>query len=284
MAQRPEPTDWDCRGKPGTASHKVSERRLPSDEPEPAVSWPMVAMLVALLAFLLCLFKCEPVKAECITHTVKKGETLGKISEEYFESQKFWKDIKWQNDLKRNHLKVGQQIDIYIPDTKDWKIACRALVYMRIDQLGVSRPDSLVSAIVNGVADMNIGGDPIVALEQCRWAITTAHQESLFQFAVGGAGEIGIYQFKLDTVRLTGKWYDMDYLQGSDAQLVKLLLDTRSATKVFLLHYIELHKRYKGLWLAWKRYNNGSEAAAYASKAVKRYWEVRQLQPVRCQP
>jgi hypothetical protein len=133
---------------------------------------------------------------------------------------------------------------------------------------------------------MNLGTtDPLGALEQCRWAIVTAHQESLFEFAIGGAGEVSMYQFKLDTVRLTGKWYNIDQLaNGSDYQLVRLLLSTRQATKIFLLHYRELYRRYKSLWMAWKRYNNGSEATAYASKAMKRYKEVRKLQPVICKP
>jgi hypothetical protein len=156
---------------------------------------------------------------------------------------------------------------------------------MRLEQLRLKR-DGLAGDIIAGIEMTSINEldfTPVQKLEACRWALTTAHQESLFQFAIGGAGEVGMYQFKLNTVRLTGKWYNLRPMAtGSDAEIVRWLLDTTQATEIFLLHYTELHRRYKGLWLAWKRYNNGSEAAAYASKAMKRYWEVRRLQPVKC--
>jgi hypothetical protein len=224
-------------------------------------------------------------KAECIQHVVSTGDTLGKLSKLYYGDRKHWQDIKWQNDLQSSRLKAGQKLQVYVPRTEDWGQACQTLISARMNQLGIERSDELILAIANGIADMNIGGDPLIALEQCRWTIATAHQESMFEFAVGGAGEIGMYQFKLDTVRLTGRWYKINWMaQANDMDLVKFLLDPRNATKVFLLHYTELHRRYKGLWMAWKRYNNGSEAAAYASKAVKRYWEVRRLKPVDCNP
>ncbi len=230
----------------------------------------------------LCTSKAE---ARCVTHIVEQGQTLGKISKQYYGDRNHWQDIKWQNNLKRNRLKVGQELGIYIPDEDDWKIACTLLIHLRLDQLGITRPAYTTDGIIDGVIDMNmVDPDPIRALEYCRWATATAEQESMYQFAVGGAGEIGMYQFKLNTVRLTGRWYNNLYLQGDDTRLVKLLLNPQIATKIFLLHYIELHKRYKSLWIAWKRYNNGSEAAAYASKAMKRYWKIRQLQPIKCRP
>ncbi len=257
--------------------------------------WWLIVIVLVLVFGLLGIGPCSnKAHAKCVVHTVERGDTLGKISKQYYVNEdgydkSHWQDIKWQNELKTTRLKVGQKLGIYLPDENDWFKACQALINMRIDELRLTRDESLALAIAQGinmVGTNELGYTPAQKYEACRWAAATAHQESLFQFAIGGAGEVGMYQFKLNTIRLTGRWYKLKPMaKGTDATLVQWLIDPVRATEIFLLHYAELYKRYNNnVWFAWKRYNNGSEAHAYASKAVKRYWQVRKLQPVMCKP
>ena len=231
-------------------------------------------------------------KAECITYTTVKGDTLGKLAKKFYGDRQYWRDIKWQNNLKRNTLPIELELQIYIPDSKDWKLACRNILQQRINKKKISEDKHLyiMYSTIRGLEEAsNIIYPPLNSREKiefCRFTIVTAEQESMYQFAIGGAGEVGPYQFKLNTVRMTfrshGEYKDT-YL--TDKTIVKMLLGYDAATMVFVLHYYDLLKKCKGSrWCAWKRYNNGSEASAYASKAMKRYWEIRQLQPEICKP
>jgi len=243
----------------------------------------VVVILIIILPF-MCSKKS---KAECITHTVQKGESLAKISKQYYGDRAHWKDIKYQNDLKRNWVKEGQELQVYVPGYDDWGNACGNILYQRLQALGLERPRSFIRSFIAGIELSSIMShkyaNPMDWLKSCRWAIATAEQESMYEFAIGGAGEVGTFQFKLDTVRLTGRWYKIENLStGTDRELVKLLTVTDEAVAVFVLHFRELHRRYKNLWIAWKRYNNGSEAAAYASKAIGRYNKIRRIKPMEC--
>jgi len=231
---------------------------------------------------------CSPkASAKCLQHTVIKGETLRKISKRYYKDSSHWYDIRLQNHLKRNVIRPGQQLNIYIPDTNDWTIACENIFTARINRLASPGSDISARNIIDGILLANkLSGNtltPVQKLEACRWAIVTAQQESNFEFSIGSAGEVGSYQFKLDTVRLMGERYKILYLaEGSDKALVRILLKPIDATAIFVLHFMYLHKKYNSLWLAWRKYNSGSEADAYASKAMQKYQRVKEIVPIRC--
>lgn len=242
---------------------------------------------LSILLFLITIPWITPDSAaKCVIHIVKENETLGLISNQYYDTPDKWRNIKWQNNLRSNKIEVNQELEIHIPD-HDWIDACRDLIRQRlhrvkrIDQLELLTENIPSGIILVTTVDEHIQATNTEKLEMCRWAIATAEQESNFEFAVGGAGEIGMYQFKLDTARLTLKWYGIN-LEQDDKSLVKMLLDEDSATWMFVLHYHYLIKRYGSMWIAWKHYNNGSEASAYASKVVERYWQIRSLKYTGC--
>lgn len=235
--------------------------------------------------YIFCLLLSSPAWTKCHTYVVEKGDTLYKISKKILNTPHQWYDIKLQNNLKSKKLQIGQELTIYEPTSLDWMEACEDILRQRWEQLDLQRSTSKYYELIDGIAAAsNIleVEDPDRLLEICRWAITTAEQESMYEFAIGSAGEVGMYQFKLDTVRLTLRWYDLQWNQ-SDKSLVSYLITTSNATMIFVLHYYELWRREKkDLWLAWRRYNNGSEAAAYASKALDRYRRIKRLQPKLC--
>ena len=47
-----------------------------------------------------------------LTHTIQKGDTLGKISERYYGTHRLWKHIADYNNIAANKLRVGQDIKI----------------------------------------------------------------------------------------------------------------------------------------------------------------------------
>jgi LysM repeat protein len=248
------------------------------------------AVLAIIFLVILSIRDCnQEAKAGCLTYTVQKGDTLNKISQQHFGDKSYWRDIKRQNHLKSNYLKIGQELSFYIPDDLDWTSSCKSILKQRQKALRLNRPEVPFHGIVDGVAGAGtILGieDPILLLEMCRWAITTAEHESMYKFAIGSVGEIGIYQFRLDTARLTLRRYNISNEQDlTDEYLVRLLLDTKAAATVFNLHFHTLYSRYNSLWLAWYRYNGtGDHAKEYADKIMKRYYEIRMLQAVTCRP
>jgi LysM repeat protein len=235
----------------------------------------------------LCLFillLSNTAFGKCLVHIVELGETLGKISDKYFETKGKWSDIKYWNKLNRNILEIGQKLRIYIPDWYDWKSACQYVLAKRMKQLRVSnRLDNFIDAIPAGVsfAYQNIKmGKPYIAFDLCRYAIATAEQESYFEFAIGGAGEAGPFQFKLSTVRLTLMLYNIKLGDMSDKTIVKNLLNEMWATYIFVLHYDYLLNRCSGnRYCAWKLYNNGRDKHIYAERALKRHDAIRKINP-----
>jgi hypothetical protein len=250
--------------------------------------WEIPLIIILLVFGLLGVGPCaSKAKAECITYTTVKKDTLGKLAKRFYGDRNYWHDIKWQNNLKRNTLPIGIKLHMYMPGHSDWETACRNIILQRIEtkRIDPNRYIFIQESTLEGIrlATDILDFDPRQRLEACRLATATAEQESMYEFAVGGAGEVGPYQFKLNTVRMTLRPYESSDTKNNDEELVRLLLDYSVATQIFILHYYDLLGRCKGSrWCAWKRYNNGSEAAAYASKAMKRYWEIRSLQPGIC--
>lgn len=229
-------------------------------------------------------------RGACHIYKTVKGDTLGKLSKDFYGSRSYWRDIKAQNFLKRNTLPIGLELYIYVPDKDDWQKACKSIILQRIKKkrIDASKYHYIWSKTIKGIIKANDTMreplDPIELVEACRLATATAEQESMYEFAIGGAGEVGPFQFKMTTARMTLKAYrKYKDISLTDKTIVQMLLNYDIATMVFVLHYYDLLKRCKdNKWCAWKRYNNGSEAAAYASKAMKRYQEIRLLQPEMC--
>ena len=60
----------------------------------------------------------DPPKEESkypIVHTIRPGESLGKIAERYYHDHKMWKKIKDHNNIDPSKLRVGQIIEIPAP-------------------------------------------------------------------------------------------------------------------------------------------------------------------------
>lgn len=239
-----------------------------------------------LLTLIGCIALCSKAQAKCYVHIIQQGDTLTKISEKYTGEDQHWKSIKLQNNVRSTKLKIGHKLDVYVPDEIDWEHACRNIISVRLGQLKIKRPEGFKNGIVQGIvlaSDNILFLSPRKKVEMCRIALTTAIQESFCQFAIGGAGELGCYQFKADTVRLTGEWYTLHPMaNATDKDIATWMLDSASSTEIFVLHFHEIHKRYGNLWSSWKRYNNGSESAAYASRAMERYWKIKKIIPVQC--
>lgn len=51
-----------------------------------------------------------------IVHTIRPGESLGKIAERYYRNHKMWKRIKDHNNIDPSKLRVGQTIEIPAPE------------------------------------------------------------------------------------------------------------------------------------------------------------------------
>lgn len=58
----------------------------------------------------------EPKTQYPITHTVRAGESLGKIAERYYKNHRLWRRISEHNDIDPSKLRVGQQIEIPAPE------------------------------------------------------------------------------------------------------------------------------------------------------------------------
>ena len=244
---------------------------------------------VAIIVLFCHVNECQPkqAKAGCLTYTVQKGDTLNKISKQHFGKKSYQRDIKRQNHLKSDYLKVGQELSFYVPDELDWMESCSTILRERQKALNLKRFEVPFYGIVDGVAGAGIVlgiENPITLLEMCRWAITTAEHESMYKFAVGSVGEIGMYQFRLDTARLTLQEYNINSQHDlTDKYLVQLLLNTKAAATVFSLHFYTLYLRHDTLWQSWYKYNGtGDHAKEYADKIMKRYHKIRMLQAVTC--
>ena len=58
----------------------------------------------------------EPTTKYPITHTIRAGESLGKIAERYYKNHRLWRKISEYNDIDPSRLRVGQQIEIPAPE------------------------------------------------------------------------------------------------------------------------------------------------------------------------
>lgn len=224
--------------------------------------------------------------AKTIKYTVKRGDTLSKLAKHYYNNWRKWKIIQETNNIRGTRIDIGKVL--LIPDVKEfeWKDPCKQIVTERMIQLHkdaatiAKTRDAFIYAIEHAseVIDDVAPVDGFKKLEMCRWALVTAQQETNFQFAIGAAGEIGMYQFKLDTVRVVLNIYRFKDKMPTDKQLVTYLLDPAAATYIYLLHFNYLKSKYGSLRLAWKRYNGaGPYAEMYAERAMVRYREVKRI-------
>lgn len=245
-----------------------------------------IFFLIIIIALFLCSMLCKDACAKCYIHVVEEKETLASISKKYTGETQHWQGIQKQNALKDHKICVGQNLYVYVPEEDDWAIACRNIIETRLHQIRVIRPKEFIDDIIYGISvasDRTLHLSPRKKVEMCRVTLTTALHESYCMFSIGGAGELGIYQFKVSTVQLTGEWYGMHHVANATDELITYwMLDTAHATEIFVLHFHELHKRYGNLWLSWKRYNNGSDASAYATRAMEKYYKIKQINPINC--
>jgi len=58
----------------------------------------------------------EPTTQYPIIHTIRAGESLGKIAERYYKNHRLWRRISEYNDIDPSKLRVGQQIEIPAPE------------------------------------------------------------------------------------------------------------------------------------------------------------------------
>jgi hypothetical protein len=267
----------------------VTQDQYPPPTPVPCILLLAVVLAVTFLARDAC--------AKCIKHTVLPRETLAMLAESYLGSAKHWREIKRNNHLRSNRIKAGTTLYIHIPDEEDFPIACRNIVLQRLRKLNKLQVDAddTAQAIINGIglASIDISAkfgktvSPRELLELCYAATTTAERESAYRFTVGAAGEIGMFQFKLRTVRNTLAFYlDVDAKTLSDKDLVLLLLQPEKAAYIFVLHFYELwEKCRKNMWCTWRRYNgSGPHAHEYAGKALQRHRKVYNIAPMpRCE-
>ncbi|RLF68241.1 MAG: hypothetical protein DRN26_00255 [Thermoplasmata archaeon] len=224
-------------------------------------------------------------KARCIVHDVQQGETWRGISIQYYKSPYRVKDLLVQNNFPRKLL-AGSRVYIYIPTEDDWQAACENAISWRLSmRRRYDRIPTFIQAIPQAIQQVFPSISPERKLDLCISALVTAEQETMYEFMIGSAGEVGIYQFKLDTVRLTGRQTKvLSIASENDEYLVRLLLDPLEATKVFLLHYMYLLQRYEySHRLAWRRYNNGSMAEAYAERAMDKYTTITRQKLFNCQ-
>ena len=243
------------------------------------------ATVIMIIVFLLAFIKCA--KAECIQHEVKKGESLKSVAYDHYGHKKYWIDIKYQNELKRNRLKPGQVLYLFVPEEDEWFSACGNIVLRRLTEKEyLGQLNNVTKSIINGIerAQDLLELDVLEKMEFCRYALATWEQESMYEdFAVGAVGEISCYQFRLETARLTLEVYSLDWKDDSDKALVGFLLDSENATWLFTLHFQYLLKRYKTLGLAWLRYNGyGEHAQIYAQRILSKYRQIRKIQPMYC--
>lgn len=58
----------------------------------------------------------EPTTQYPIVHTIRAGESLGKIAERYYKNHRLWRRISQHNNIDPSKLRVGQQIEIPAPE------------------------------------------------------------------------------------------------------------------------------------------------------------------------
>lgn len=58
----------------------------------------------------------EPQSQYPITHTIRAGESLGKIAERYYKNHRLWRRISQHNGIDPSKLQVGQQLEIPAPE------------------------------------------------------------------------------------------------------------------------------------------------------------------------
>lgn len=177
---------------------------------------------------------------------------------------------------------VKAQQCVYTDDT--WIEGCQKIAQVHMlqqtGQVGVTIIAGLQLAAVT-IEEKFGKVEPGMMFQLCQWALATAEQESFFRFAVGGAGEIGPYQFKLNTVRRVGNFYAVD-LGRTDREIVETLLDDTMSTYVFTLHFYQLLMKHKTLWRAWYAYNAGKHATQYANEVTRRYKRIKQVVYAQC--
>jgi len=226
----------------------------------------------------------------CETHIVSKGDTLASISKKYTGTTDNWFQIYNQNNLRTKTLEKNQTIHIYLPAAHTWKEACKNIIEGRCKYHNKKCNDieSIVLGIEEGVDVLYKEGliannNTKTYMEFCYAAAATAEQESMFEFRVGGAGEVGMYQFKLSTLKLAILGTNST-VNLSDRELVSMLLDTRTATLYFVTWYGFLLKTCLGYkYCAWKKYNAGVDADSYASSVITRYYKIRNQKHYQCE-
>lgn len=227
-----------------------------------------------ITAIILALLSPQPQTV----HVVAPGDTLYLIAQDYLGDGSRWGEIQAGNNLKTTNIEVGQVL--VITREFDWETACQDSITGRLTNLRKkSRLPHVLDPIPNAInrvdRDLNLAYTPMQKLKMCRYAMVTAERESMYQFAVGGVGEIGMYQFRLSTARQALSHVDRSWLEASDEKLVTYLLNYENASYVFVLHFYSLLERTDSVWHAWRRYNGaGEQARTYANNAVARYREI----------
>lgn len=232
----------------------------------------------ALLTLFFILFISSDIYAKCVKHIVKPGETFSKIAEQYSPLTSKHASYVQRAATSNKYPLINEEITFFVPDKK-WDIDCEMVIQQRMECKGLE-PTYEPKLIVAGIrsATRQLGLNEVQSFNLCIQAAVTAEQESMYRFAIGSAGEVGMFQFKLDTVRLTYRWYKSNLYDDSDEALVKKLISTTSAAYIYALHFQELKRRYGDIRLAWKHYNGGSSAEEYSERAMRRYKEIKRIE------
>lgn len=255
-----------------------------------------IACIILIAIVMVLTFLCKKACAGCVKHTVLPQETLSTIAETYLGNPKYWTEIKRNNKLSSKSITAGETLYVYIPETIDFDIACRNIVIQRLEKFSKIPGRSIIAnSIIHGIdlasaqISLKFGKtvSPREMLELCYAAVTTAEHESAYRFAVGNAGEVGMFQFRLRTMRGTLKFYtDINMSFYSDEYLVRMLLKPENAAYIFALHFYRLRERCKkSMWCTWRRYNgSGPHARKYAGKTMQRHKKIYNIPPMpRCE-
>lgn len=246
---------------------------------------------------MLATFGVQKACAKCVEHVVLPHETLSSLADLYLGSKDHWREIKRNNNLHKDRIKAGSVLYILIPEYDDFPIACRNIVLQRLSRMNKLKVDKeeIAQAFIHGIglASADISAkfgktvSPREMLDLCYAAVTTAERESAYKFAIGAAGEVGMFQFRLRTARAELAFYlDVSPETLTDKDLVLLLLQPEKAVYVFVLHFHRLWERCRrNMWCTWRRYNgSGSHARRYAGKAMQRHKEIYNIAPMqRCE-
>jgi LysM repeat protein len=236
---------------------------------------------MTFLAILLAFSVSSSYTDEFHIHQVARGETLYVIAEHYYNDGDKWEDIRDINGLDDHNIDVGQKL--YIPKANSkisyWK-KCLSAGKKRLAQKKITdrHKHLLVEKIARMSQTLPSEYNQIQKMRLCLAAITTAEQESMYEFAIGPVGELGPFQFRASTVRYISEKYFHGSKELTDRDVTNMMLQDRVAIKYFFLYFTELYKRHGTLELAWMRYNGkGPAAAEYSIKAIKRYKSIRKL-------